>query len=128
MRPGRIRRIAAIIRDNPETYSQAHYCGTACCIAGHAVWEFGTDAEREAMQMAIESVWACGHYISGQTIHERAQELLGLPEAQANTLFSGAWTPRSDRGIVRAADAAGALMKLARTGVVPEGTEAPIDV
>jgi hypothetical protein len=32
-----LRKVAKRIKDNPELYNQDCYCGSVCCIAGHAV-------------------------------------------------------------------------------------------
>lgn len=70
-----------------------HSCGTAACVAGHAVILLGTDEQRRT----------CGADVGA--IKYVAAGLLGLDQPQAYALFYGPW------GTAR--EAAGALRELA---------------
>jgi hypothetical protein len=58
-------------------------CGTAACIAGHAVHLFGGDED-----------WECVTANSGWATHDVASGLLGLSHTQASYLFFGEWAPQ----------------------------------
>jgi hypothetical protein len=47
----RLRRIADRIEQQPATYNQSHFCGTAYCFAGHAL----ADAEPDRWALTIEA-------------------------------------------------------------------------
>ena len=57
------------IKAHPETYDQNRWCGTVCCLAGHAQRLAGKPSDRE-------------------TVKKDAQVWLGLSRQLANRLFS----------------------------------------
>lgn len=78
-------------------------CGTAACMAGHAIWLFGAPPNAGP----------------GTYIQDAAQELLGLDERQATRLFLPWWLELVQSPTeIDAARAAGVLERLAKTGEV----------
>lgn len=85
---GRLRKLIAHIKAAPHTYDQDHFCGGACCLAGHALLMFGNKQDRE---------WITGTlYISG--VGARAETLLHLEHGPVwcHPLFDGleSWPAR----------------------------------
>lgn len=77
----RLRKIIAYIKAHPKKYNQGYYCGTACCLAGHALLLFGNKADRKLME---EHKF---QFVSG-----RATKLLHLQLSEwqfVHPLFSG---------------------------------------
>ena len=73
------------IKDHPEKHNQAEWCGTAQCFAGWAV-ELAGYAHGEGFEdMGLfDSPWS----EKVLTTREAATDLLGLTEAEADTLFA----------------------------------------
>lgn len=72
--------IARLRRIKPERYNQSRWCGTACCIAGHAArmegwknagWAF---VRKDGEKVSVEYV---------------ARRILGLDSWEAGNLFDG---------------------------------------
>jgi hypothetical protein len=88
-----IREVLSVIKENPERWNQSIWmsspepkftCGTAMCVAGHAVSISDLDIKW------VYSRWDKeyrGTLEDGRMIAKVAQELLGLTENEANTLF-----------------------------------------
>lgn len=79
-------KIADKIERQPETYNQGEWCGTACCVAGHALLESGY-------------TYRIGEYVRPDgtllRLHfsEEAGPLLGLNPIQARELFRADFKP-----------------------------------
>lgn len=80
-----------------------HECGTAACIAGHALMLFG---DADSVRIASRAPWKA---------HDMARELLGLSVERANYLFYGGWTWKHKHGATPQA-AARELMEVASHG------------
>jgi hypothetical protein len=84
----RLRKELEYITAHPEEWDQSTWgrrttrsCGTVACLAGNTV-----------LHADEEVVWELGRMIGvndGQSIPERARELLGLNEVEAEDLFAG---------------------------------------
>lgn len=107
----RLRHLADIVESYPEEYNQAHYCHTALCVAGWAVWEYGTEKERTAMDTQLKIGYPVGRQIE---FFARGRQILDLTHAEAIHLFDSSpdWdsTPKG---------AAQLLRTFARTGRMP---------
>ena len=80
-----MRAVADRIEQYPDKYDQEHFCGTAYCIAGHAVLEDGwkmqgysTDVTKDEEIEYVESV---------------AQDFLDLDYDETDILFDEDWKP-----------------------------------
>ena len=116
MNKKRLLRVAKLIEDNPDTYDQSEWCGTQCCVAGHAVWEYCTNAERALINTAIiqteDTYWKPAFPFEKGT-KAYAQEILDLTESEADDLFlNGSWTG------ITAKSAAKAIRKMCKNGKV----------
>ncbi len=105
-----LRQVIQYIDDHPEQWEQGTYaadlpCRTTCCIAGHAAllsgeklhWTRSRGSELPYFTAVdIEpTITVCG-FESRTSIADRAQELLGLTNQEADDLFS----PAADRTII----------------------------
>ena len=82
----RLTEMIDILRATPrKKYHQGDWCGTACCMAGHALFHFGTKKERDYMTRGFNFQLKIGE---GHDVPERARELLGLSQDEANALFA----------------------------------------
>lgn len=82
-------KIADQIEQHPETYDQNHYrCGTAHCVAGHAVAISGLEMSQWDTEAA-------------------ARELLGLTDDEGDTLFNMYWRPPAGMTVPEALRAIG---------------------
>ncbi len=84
-----IRRVVKHIENNPKTWDQEHWgysssCGTTFCMAGHTVVMSG-----HTLKWADDGDGRSAYYVeNGEYISDKAQELLGLNDEQAEDLFS----------------------------------------
>lgn len=99
-----LKQIRDKIASTPDAYDQMVYgrpdhtapCGTACCIAGWACVLSG--------RYSVEDIRKArdAEYVVKERISETAQELLGLSENEADTLFTaepeGSWEDYDDDG------------------------------
>lgn len=78
----RLRKLATRLEATPRrNFNQNFFCNTACCVAGHAILEFGMKVEKEK-------------FLIGAKLHKwpfdipaRAQDLLGLATHERGRLF-----------------------------------------
>lgn len=88
-------KVADHIERNPENYCQMNWCGTACCIAGHAV-VLG-DASQRNLIFNTPSYGKVDVPVGEArlTIPDYARLLLDIDELLAHTLFSSSsvWPP-----------------------------------
>lgn len=99
--------ILAEIKANPENWNQKHYaidteCGTAYCIAGHAVRRGAPGALFAFAPLGRTSAWTALTVILADgeacSIDDLAAQLLGLNETEAAFLFdSGNRLPALER-------------------------------
>lgn len=89
--------IASTIEQDPDSYCQSVWgeeidlgCGTAHCIAGHAVAIKGYLPFRHEYWGQVWAVQEPGKPIS---TFDLAMQLLGLTRDEADTLFDQDWTP-----------------------------------
>jgi hypothetical protein len=90
----RLRIIAAQLKKEPKSYNQNQFCGTACCIAGHAVQRWGTTREKHIMKLAAETEQYgvdTDIFTDAVDFEGRGAELLGLDAETANKLFSSTY-------------------------------------
>ncbi len=85
LRTGRLYWLARYFEQHPKEYNQTTFCGTAMCVGGLTVWQWGTVAHRRKMADAITIDRDCFLNFNGI-----GRALLGLTESQAQHLFSGA--------------------------------------
>lgn len=86
LRTGRLRWLARYFEQHPKEYNQTTFCGSAMCVGGLAVWQWGTEAQRRGMADAIMADHGCGSI----DFSEHGAAILGLTHAQAYQLFNGA--------------------------------------
>lgn len=85
----RLRGTLQRIEDNPSEWNQATWrCGTQMCFAGHACNEAGAEWDEDFVvstrvrnEQEGQSEW--------QPIPDRAREVLGLTDQEANVMFAG---------------------------------------
>lgn len=88
-----LRRVLRQIDDHPETWEQGDYavkgpCGTAFCVAGHAVvmsgykikWCEGVDDNTHESSCTT---------VDGQLVPPLAEQLLGITSEESDSLFFG---------------------------------------
>lgn len=83
-----LEKVRDYIAEHPDKYDQAQWCGTKCCIAGHAVALSG--------KYEIDYDTAT---VDGELIETVARRLLRLTIDQANNLFLY-WPEEFDAGWV----------------------------
>jgi len=76
-----LKKVRDYIAKHPEKYDQSTWCGTACCIAGHAV-ALGRAATRKEVDHRL---------IGSVSLSIDAQQLLQLEPSQAHRLFHSSW-------------------------------------
>ncbi len=115
LRTGRLRWLARYFEEHPKEYDQGTFCGTAMCVGGLAVWQWGTDAQRTEMDRHIRGKGDCPTGVGPQ-----ARWVLGLAEHQAIPLFlaSPSWLNNTDTTAKKAERVAVVLRHLAATGEV----------
>jgi len=104
-------RIAEYIEVFPEAHNQGAWgtardktpCGTAFCIAGHAVHETNWNPEmkygwEEVLRPSMVNPWA---------VEEAAALELGITRVEWSVLFSGGWKPKSGMTVPEALRALG---------------------
>lgn len=81
-----LRKVMEHITEHPEEHDQQQWCGTACCIAGHAALMTG-------WQMQTFSCGSTSSYLTRDGLRDHAESIameeLGLGRAEAYELFSG---------------------------------------
>ena len=85
----RLRALARHVQKHPKIYSQASFCGSAYCLASHALMKWGTPDQRKAVR------W----FGVRRREQDAARELLGLPAnsldpSYATRLFEARWPRR----------------------------------
>lgn len=89
-----LRKVLEHITAHPEEHNQFTWalqrpgCGTAFCVAGHAVVMSGRDVAWEP-PLRWGGAWMAHETTDGRPIMEVAQELLGLGDCAAFRLFRG---------------------------------------
>jgi hypothetical protein len=117
MNVGLLLQVRERILASPENYNQAAYCGTICCIAGHAV------------QIALPAQWT---RMDGQGIIDASKVLLAIGHDQYERLctFSSQWpeefSNRYRTGLMkdRAEAAADAIIDF----IITDGWTVPADL
>jgi hypothetical protein len=118
-----LNKIATFIETHPRQYNQGNWCGTACCIAGHALVLGGMVSRKDIVDAGPDS-----YYVGDLEVQDTAAELLGLASNQTYELFAGNWMgqlfelPTRE---ARAAAAAKLIRQFIRTGKVPTRISAP---
>ena len=85
-----LRAVLKQIDEHPETWDQEHYirktdCGTACCIAGHAIVLSGHDQIAWCVDMTTGS--RCGYVLGDESMPMIARIALGITERESCLLF-----------------------------------------
>lgn len=112
----RLLKLATRLEATPwRKFDQNAFCGTGCCIAGHAVLTFGSKSVVAKMTKALRKTWTLPDF----SISRTAVELLGLSIQERFDLFKGpgSWSEcyKTPRGNVTPRLAAKALRDLADT-------------
>lgn len=85
-----LRKVATDILARPYSYNQGQWvteCGTAFCIAGHAVAN-----DPEALR-SCAYYSSAGHLVFSDNTQYYGERLLGLNDSEAEFLFAAWWTP-----------------------------------
>ncbi len=80
MNKPRLRAVAARIVKRPDKYLQIAFCGTKCCIGGHAVLAFGSKDDKRNFAFGRADL-----------MFHAGRKALGLTTKQADRLFVRAW-------------------------------------
>jgi hypothetical protein len=85
-----LRRVRARILAHPERYDQSTFCGTAYCIAGHAIMEGGTKEQQKLFRRQIKAYAERRDWYEDEIeVDFEARKLLRLTPQQSERLFSG---------------------------------------
>ncbi len=100
-----------------DRFNQGEFCGSACCVAGHTILEFGTAQEQDQFNAAVADCLDEPDFDDGVDVSTKAAELLGLSHEEEDYLFCIDWpvdfqTPHG----VTPAMAAKRLRHFAKTG------------
>ena len=85
-----LRQVRDYIVAHPEKYDQSKWCGSACCVAGTAVFLSGKISVRK-----IRAKYSSGEF--GRYLFGVAKESLGLSRGQAGRLFHPCWSSLPER-------------------------------
>jgi hypothetical protein len=114
-----LRKIASYIETHPRQYNQGEWCGTACCVAGHALVLSGF-VTREVIGSGGRAKIRIDDEDCNVPILARA--VLDLTPGVASELFGGYWMCYLEdlpTQKAKAAAAAKVIRSLVRTGKVP---------
>lgn len=96
------REVVDYIKDHPEEWDQAHWCGSSCCIAGHTIRMFGTEEERKLThESTIQAIPYNQIEKVCTMVQARATELLDLNRYQQVWLFHSGRTIRDFEAVER---------------------------
>lgn len=80
--------VAKRIEEDPTSYDQSSFCGTAFCVAGHAMMAAGY--MQSGSKTGDGDFVKDGHF---EWADEKATELLCLTQDESDELFDESWRP-----------------------------------
>lgn len=116
-----LRKIASYVEEHPRQYNQGSWCGTSCCIAGHALVLSGVITRKVIVSGGGLGTIRVGYDL--WNVGQEAQEILGIDKFAAADLFAGSWMVDLEDLPTKKAKATAAaklIRKFIRTGKVPK--------
>lgn len=83
-----LKKVRDYIAKYPEKYEQGEWCGTRCCIAGHAIVISGAFRRHEISHPADNLYLLFLERLDRPTFMSSGAKILGLTQVQAHRLFA----------------------------------------